>query len=233
MNDIVMEFVKLISDRDCMIEFSDHSMGSFFSNWNDERMKMQKPIEILPYTHYGSFKMCGKKTDFENSSHPTLKQIGDISSNEDIEITFNNMGGTKVYKILNSNVKLISTGNQINSGDDFDNNFNVDFTNKNIFPFIPDMKPQNYDIYSTVPVHCEFNYNKAKIIVSSTHWCNLNSVETEIDVSKLKRYCTENMGSEVTLEFEQLLLSATDTTEQKRIISSCVRSISSGSKTFS
>ena len=115
MTDIVFKFVKLISEKECLIEFSDHSLGSFFSNWNNEQMGIPNPIEILKFIHSGEFKMCGKKSDFENSSHPTLKQIGDMSTEPDIEITFNNMVGTKVYKILNSDiVKSISTGNQLN-----------------------------------------------------------------------------------------------------------------------
>lgn len=217
MTNIVFKFVKLVSERECLIEFSDHSMGSFFSNWDNELMGMENPVEILKFTHGGEFKMCGKKTDFENSSHPTLKKIGDMSSDENIEITFNNMGGTKVYKILNSDIKLISTGNQLYN---------------HVFIFSKKNDDSNHEMYLTVPVHCEFNYNKATIILSSTHWCNLDTVNTPIDMPKLKRYYTESMGYDATQELERELSETTDLNEQIRIISSCVRDISSGSRTI-
>jgi len=220
---IVFKFIKLISERECLIEFSDHSMCSFFTNWDNEQMGMDKPIEILKFTHSGEFKMFGKKSDFENSSHPTLKQIGDMSSDENIEIIFNNMDGTKVYKILNSNIiKLLSTGNQlINRKQD---NGIYNFSNRDC--------DISEELYLTVPVHTEFNYNKAKIILSATHWCNLDTVNTPIDIPKLKRYCTENFGYVATQELERELSKTTDLNEQTRIISLCVRDISSGSRTI-
>lgn len=226
MTDIVFKFVKLISEKECLIEFSDHSLGSFFSNWNNEQMGIPNPIEILKFTHCGEFKICGKKSDFENSSHPTLKQIGDMSTEPDIEITFNNMVGTKVYKILNSDiVKSISTGNQLNYHKHKHHNDIFTFSNKN--------NDINEEINSVVPVHSEFNYNKATIILSTTHWCNLDTVNTTIDMPKLKRYCTESMGNAATQELEQILSVTTDFNEQKRIISSCVRDISSGNRNIS
>jgi hypothetical protein len=213
----IYDFVNLVTRRNCIIEVSDHSMGSFFKNWNDEYMDIQNPIEILPITHSGSFKMYGVKNDFINSTHPTLKQIGNLSSSEQIEIIFDNMGGTKVYKILDPNVKLISKGKQLNKnrcefGFSFENTKNIEFP----------------EINDEVPVHCEFNYQKGKIVISATHWCNLNSVETPVDLLTLRRYCTDSIGMEATINLEKTLSSAKNEYEYKRIISDTVREISSG-----
>lgn len=219
---IINQFVKLISMRKCVVEFSDHSLGSFFSNWDDELMEMKKPIEILDFTHSGEFKMRGCKLDFVNSSHPTLRQIGNLSLESDIEITFNNMSGTKVYKLLTDDVKIISIGNQINT-----------LSKRNIFNFnCNDTYNKNSNVYMSVPVHSEFEYNMAIIVLSSTHWCNLNSVETSVDIPTLRRYCTESMGSAETQKLDYMLSTTTDKVELKRVISSCVRGISSGSKTI-
>ena len=251
--DIVFKFVKLISERECLIEFSDHSLGSFFTNWKNEQMGMEKPIEILKFTHSGEFRMRGKKTDFENSSHPTLKQIGDMASDKNIEITFNNMNGTKVYKVLNPDIiNVLSTGNQLNVRTKLDNskldnskldnskldnskldNSKLDNSKSDdIFNFKNNDYNINEEKYLTVPVHSVFDYNKAKIILSATHWCNLDTVETPIDMPKLKRYYTESMGYAATQELENELSKTTDINEQRRLISTCVRDISSGTRTI-
>lgn len=210
--DIVFNFVKFIcSIRPVIIEFSDHSMGSFFKNWESEFMEMNSPIEILQLTTSGSFKINGTKNNFMSSNHPTLKQIGDISSNEDIEITFNNMFDTKLFKICetSTNVKVISTG----------------------YELLPDVY-QSLEIEESkikhYPVHCEFDYNFGKIVVSATHWCNLNNVENDIDLPKLRRYCTETFGQESTQELNNILSSINEPIEMKRAISLAVRDISSG-----
>lgn len=216
----VYEFVKFVCTRDCVCEVSDHSMGSFFNNWNDLVMGLEKPIEILKFSHSGPFKMVGHKTDFVNSVHPTLVQIGELSSSEEIEITFNNMGGTKVYKILSPIVKIISKGNQIKptvrNGEQY-RYFGIRQENL------------NDEIYGEVPVHSEFPFQNGKIVVSATHWCNLDSVETPVDLPTLARYCTTSMGREATVELEYSLSTAQTQDECKRIISETVRQISSGS----
>lgn len=221
---LVYKFVNFVCTRqECLVEFSDHSLGAFVSNWNDKIMGTICPVGIKPYTHMGKFIMRGKKTDFENSSHPTLKQIGDMSGEEDIVIKFDNMGGTKVYQILNNDiVKLISTGNQEKK----------EIIHENVYLLKKklDTLTECDEIYLTVPVHTEFNYKMGKIILSSTHWCNLDTVETHIDVPKLHRYCTDSLGEQTTLEFDQMLSSATNKLEYNRIISATVREILSGSK---
>ena len=213
----VYEFVKLVSKYNCIIEFSDHSMGSFFTNWDDDIMGIKNPIEILPITHCGSFKMYGQKNDFINSSHPTLKQIGNLSSSENIEITFNNLVGTKVYKILSENVKVISEGEQV--ADEF-----------NKKKFKSQIKSQIKPEFKVVPVHCEFVFQSGIIVLSSTHWCNLDSVNTPIDLLTLKRFCTDSLGIEATQNLEMSLLSVNDHDEYTKIISDTVRQISSGTK---
>lgn len=227
---LVYDFVNIVSKRtNCLIEFSDHSLGSFVSNWTEQNMSIECPIKLKTFTHAGKFTMNGKKSDFENSSHPTLKQIGDMSCDEDIIITFNNMSGTKVYEIVSNNVKLISNGKQ-----ELKNN---EFSNSQCFVKKTNMDNNNdfniEKIYSTVPVHCEFDYNQAKIVLSSTHWCNLNSVESPINLPKLRRYCTESIGYKATEELDNLLLLTSNEQEQKEIISSFVRDVSSGSKKMS
>lgn len=216
-NNLVYEFVNVVCEHpECLIEFSDHSLGSFVENWNIDLMGgLSCPIGIKPYRHSGKFTMKGKKSDFVNSTHPTLKQIGDMAGEEDVVITFINMGGTKVYEILNKNiVKLISTGNQLE----------YDFMSIHI-------PNNNREIYSTVPVHTEFNYKKGIIVLSSTHWCNLDSVETSIDISTLRRYCTDSLGIKETEKLDKMLSSAKNEDEIKRAVSGIVRGISSGNST--
>ena len=216
-NNLVYEFVNVVCEHPkCLIEFSDHSLGSFVENWNIDLMGgLSCPIGIKPYRHSGKFTMKGKKSDFVNSAHPTLKQIGDMAGEEDVVITFINMGGTKVYEILNKNiVKLISTGNQLE----------YDFMSIHI-------PNNNREIYSTVPVHTEFNYKKGIIVLSSTHWCNLDSVETSIDIPTLRRYCTDSLGIKETEKLDKMLSSAKNEDEIKRAVSGMVRGISSGNST--
>ena len=200
--ELVFNFVKTVTfARNVIIELSDHSMASFFNNWNSEFMGSNSPIEILPMETSGGFNMSGKKEDFMLSCHPTLKQIGELSSDENIEITFNNMGGTKVFNILDTvNVKLISTGH----------------------------KQTDHQLQ---PVHCEFNYGQGKIVVSATHWCNLDKVESNIDLPTLRRYCTDSLGVQASYDLECSLAAATSPEEMKRAVSDTVRQISSGRAT--
>ena len=216
----VYDFVKLVTRRNCIIEVSDHSMGSFFKNWNNDCMGIANPIEILPITHSGSFKMYGDKNHLINSVHPTLKQIGNLSSSEVVEITFNNLGGTKVYKILDDKVNLISKGVQLyeKSRNRYECGLGFELLQRS----------ETIDVYNEVPVHCEFDFQKGKIVISSTHWCNLDSVETPVDLPTLRRYCTDSLGFEATQNLETTLSLAVDEGEYKRIISNTVRQISSG-----
>ena len=146
-----------------------------------------------------------------------------MSGEEDIVIKFNNMGGTKVYKVLNNEIiRLISIGNQEERENAYDNKYILSKKLKTLLDC--------EEIYSTVPVHTEFDYKMGKIILSSTHWCNLVSVETNIDVPKLRRYCTDSLGEQATQDLDQMLSSTSNKKEYDRIISATMREISSGSK---
>lgn len=226
----IYDFVKLVTRRNCVIiEVSDHSMGSFFNNWNNEYMGKINPIKILPITHSGSFKMYGGKNDFINSTHPTLKQIGNLSSDEQVEITFNNMGGTKVYKILDPNVKLISKGIQIKEKFKFDLGKTIEIKSLKPLNLMEQLEPfESLEVYDEVPVHCEFDYQEGKIVISATHWCNLDSVESPVDLPTLRRYCTNSLGIDATVDLENTLSLAKNECEYKRIISDTVREISCG-----
>ena len=219
--DNVYKFVKIATSRNSIIEVSDHSMASFFNNWNDTTMEMTKPIEIRKRTTSGPFKMTGTKELFMSSCHPTLKQIGDMSATDAIEITFNNMGGTKIFDVIESakpeDLKVISHGYEIERM--FRHNLREVEQEKQVPEEVKQEK---------MPVHCEFKYRMGTIVVSATHWCNLNQVETPIDLDKLRRYCTETLGAEATQSFENCLSSMSDPNDIKREISSCVRGISSG-----
>ena len=217
----VYKFVNLVTKHNVIIEVSDHSMGSFFNKWNDSIMLIPKPIEIKSETTSGPFKIFGSKSDFLSSSHPTLKQIGDMSSVDLIEITFNNMGGTKIFSIPEpekvAGLKIISNGKPLlrNLTRQFNKQVNIE----------PEV--ETVTEVPLMPVHCEFDYGMGKIVVSATHWCNLDQVESPIDLNKLRRYCTDTLGAEATEMFEYSL-STMNAQDMKREISSCIRGISSG-----
>ena len=164
--ELVFKFLELLSERDTIIELSDHSISSVINNWDKYIKDIPKPIEMSRETCHGSFKMYGKKEDFENSEHPTLKMIGILAENN-IEINFNNMSGTKIFIIINPNVKLISKGYQINSFDNYQRE---------------------------IPVHCEFYRKKSKYIISSTHWCNLTEVENKVNLKNVREYVKNFYG---------------------------------------
>lgn len=213
---LVYKFVNQVSGfKNVIIEISDHSMGAFFNCWDNSIMSKPSPIQISNLTHEGNFKMYGLKQDFINCVHPTLKQIGEMSADDNIEIKFNNMNGTKVFKIIDSNVRLISKGVQIK-----EDNSHLDFIKK--------LSTDNEQLYEEVPVHCEFDYNNARIIVSATHWCNLESVENNVDLVTLRRYCTDTYGEIASQNLDFQLSLATDEKTYKHIISTVVREISSG-----
>jgi len=50
--------------------------------------------------------MFGDKKDFIESIHPTLNQLGDMSDNDKVEITFSNMGGTLIYSINENTIPV-------------------------------------------------------------------------------------------------------------------------------
>jgi len=222
----IYKFVKLVTTRDVIIEFSDHSMGAFFKNWTRDEMGIDSPIEILPNTHNGPYKMIGSKDIFMNSIHPTLKQIGDLSSSNEICITFENAGGTRIYRINEdniSNVKLISRGHQLES-------IYTKFGIRQVLEETGNEEQEEQEEQEIIyePVHCEFNYGSGMIVVSATHWCNLQSVESDVDINTLRRYYTDTLGAQATQDLDDEMAGISDPIELKRAVSNSVRQLSSG-----
>jgi hypothetical protein len=223
--ELVFNFIKLVSNRsNTVIEVSDHSAGSLFNNWTIENMDIESPIQVLPQTNGGTFKMSGLKADFVSSKHPTLIQIGNMSSEDNIEITFENMGGTLMFKLpdmqnTQTNVRIISSGYPVQS-------------QRQIGRLMTRVSEEdnNNQLYESLPVHFEFDYNLITIVCSATHWCNLENVETKIDIPTLRRYYTETYGEEAQQELSDMLDAIDDPIELKRELSNCVRCVSSGAE---
>jgi hypothetical protein len=202
----VIDFLKKISEREnTLIEFSDHSLGSLVQNWDKEKLGMNCPIIILDNTTFGSFEMTATKTNFLNSSHNKLITMGQLSDSDDISIKFNNMSGTKIYEIIKEeeyNIKVLSTGISL------ENTLNIN---------------------EKIPVHSEFKINKSIIIISSTHWCNLDIIETPINLSILRSYTIELYGKSVGDELDLTISEYEDNPSLlKRAISESVKRLTSG-----
>ena len=200
----VMKFVKLITTRNnVIIEVSDHSMSAFFRNWDNEFMGLDCPIIISRHTTSGSFTMNALKDIMVTSVHPTLQQIAKMSDEQNINMTFQNMPSTQIFSIKENAlflVKVLSNGCE---------------TSK--------LREQEVN-----PVHCEFHYRNGVIVVSSTHWCNLENVNSSVNEDRLKIMYTQSFGHQASQVLEQELSSAPTPYHKKRIISQSVKKISSG-----
>lgn len=177
---LVFKLINTMTRKGCNIVVGDHSMGALFNNWDKYRMDFKSPIEISSQTTDGPFKMTGLKQDFINSDHPILKDLGDMSSSDTVDIEFVNMSGTKIFSVkldAEVRVQIISKGKPIGSRD----------LNR-----IPEQ-----------PVHCEFKYRNGMIIVSATHWCNLTNVNSQVDVEKVREQYTQRYGEMARQQFEQ------------------------------
>jgi len=212
------QLIKLLLKKRANVVVGDHSMGALFNNWDSTYMG-PCPITIKTETTSGLFKMYGESKNFLESVHPTLNQLGDMADNDKVEITFSNMGGTLIYSI-NSNteipVKLISQGYPLNS-----------FTNNIVDPVQKERNSQ--------PVHCEFPLFNGKIIVSSTHWCNLHEIRSDINEDKLKSNYVRAFGREVSSRMEEDLerIKSNSTPQQVReYCSARVKDICSGGSQF-
>ncbi len=222
------QLIELLLKKGANVVVGDHSMGALFNNWIPAHMGCSSPIEIKPETTSGLFRMFGNKKDFIESVHPTLNQIGDMSDNEKIQIDFSNMSGTLVYSI-NKNcpipVKVISQGYPLFNPS---NRMGREILENNL------VNPQNHEEEKNLePVQCEFSLFSAKIIVSSTHWCNLTEVKSEINEDKLKSQYTSAFGQNECNRIEQelnVIKSKGDKQEFQRYCSARVRDISSGSQ---
>ncbi len=219
------QLIKLLLKKGANVVVGDHSMGALFKNWIPAHMGCSSPIEIQSETTSGTFRMFGQKKDFIDSVHPTLNQIGDMSDDEKIQIDFTNMSGTLVYSI-NKNcpipVKLISQGYPL---------FNP--LNRMGREVIGNNLTNPEEQKKLQPVQCEFSLFAGKIIVSSTHWCNLTEVKSEINEDKLKSQYASAFGQNECYRIEQELeaiKSSGDKEQVKRYCSARVRDISSGSQ---
>ena len=213
----VFSFLKIITSQSnkVLVEFSDHSMGALFKNWDAEFMGIVSPIIISHKETNGLFKLQATKQSLINSCHPTLQQIGQMSQDEVITITFNNMMGTKVFSIRDGaeNVKILSKGYEMETPSIGRYIFNQ---NKE--------KPANEEHI----VQCEFPYQNGMVIVSSTHWCNLENVESNIDIETMRKYYKETYGNNACYAIDVELATAPSPDVYKSVTSRIVKEISSG-----
>jgi hypothetical protein len=223
---LFMEFVKFITagTKKVLIEFSDHSMSAFFRNWDNDFMEFECPILISRRTTSGLFTMNATRDSFLSSSHPTLQQIATLSADENISITFQNMNLTQQFTVKEGAdfVKILSTGHegapQSKTTDDSRDN-----TTKK-----PSKKRKIAEVFKVQPVHCEFPYQNGIIIVSSTHWCNIENVISNVSEDRMKECYIETFGEEASAMMERELEAAPTPQDKKRIISRSVKQISSG-----
>ena len=201
----IFKMVNTMTRLGCNIVVGDHSMGSLFTNWDKHRMDFSSPIEVSMETTQGSYKMSGKKSDLEGSCYPVLKDLGKMSAEENVEIEFENMSGTKIYKIKEGStipVKILSKGGKRGG--------------------------EMNEI-----VHSEFDYRNGKIIISATHWCNLTGVNTEVDMLELSRQCKTKYGIEASARMEceySCAVERGNKEELKRFVSDQVKYMCSGQK---
>ncbi len=201
----IFKMVNTVTRLGCNVVVGDHSMGSLFNNWEKHRMDIPSPIEVLTETTQGAYKMSGKKSDLEGSCYPVLKNLGKMSAEENVEIEFENMSGTKIYKIKEGTtipIKILSKGGK-----------------------------RGRELNEIV--HSEFDYRNGKIIISATHWCNLTGVNTKVDMVELSRQCTVKYGAEASARMECEYNTATmtgDIEEVRRFVSDQVRYMCSGQK---
>ncbi len=203
----VFKLINTMTRKGCNIVVGDHSMGALFNNWDAYKMDFKSPIIISRETTSGHFSMTGNKEDFINSDHPILKDLGDMSSSETVNIDFQNMGGTKIFSVkpnAKEHVKIISKGRS----------------------------HDNRDLEQ--PVHCEFKYRNGMIIVSATHWCNLTNVNSQVDVEKVREQYTQRYGEmarqQFEAEYQEAVMSGCKTTVN-RVVSDSVKFICSNTPT--
>ena len=203
----VFKLINTMTRKGCNIVVGDHSMGALFNNWDAYKMDFKSPIIISRETTSGHFSMTGNKEDFINSDHPILKDLGDMSSSETVNIEFQNMGGTKIFSVkpnAKEHVKIVSKGRSHDHRD------------------------------LEQPVHCEFKYRNGMIIVSATHWCNLTNVNSQVDVEKVREQYTQRYGETARQQFEaeyqEAVMSGCRTTVN-RVVSDSVKFICSNTPT--
>ncbi len=218
---LVFKLVNVMTRKGCNIVVGDFSMGALFNNWDKYRMDFKSPINIKSETTSGLFNMKGKKSNIIKSDYPILKNLGDMSKDELIDINFSNMSGTKIYEINLNNAKIVES-------------FSGEKSEKTEVRLISEGTPNSNRRYSQ-PVHAEFKYRKGIIIISATHWCNLTEVNSEVDIDKLKRQCELQYGMEEGLILEQRIQCAIFSGKKedvKRVVSDSVKYMCSGKKDY-
>jgi len=197
----VFKLIRHLLGYQVLMEFSDFSLRSLISDWNNQIPDIVCPWKLLPKTTSGSFTMTGLKSDFINAEHPTLRTMGQLSEN-DIRIEFHNAGGTILYDIneLSPNVpKVISRGH------------------------IASITETQYLVHTSVKIR------ESTIIAMNSHWCNLSSVESSVDRSVLRDFILRTEGEESAMEFDNSMdLCSGDAPALKREISESVRRMVSG-----
>jgi hypothetical protein len=264
----IYRLIKKISNyKNVIFDLADHSMEYIIKDWDDSVMGNKCPIEIENFTISGPFNMIAKKEDLMKSKHISLKKIAELSKDDEININFNNMPSTKVFKIVDKRkVFKISEGNseifkfktpEIFSQKDYNSdedqnlldkklenqnkgkknknknkNNNEDFETpkkkiKRLGAPYPNEVLEKKDI--KYPVHCEFKYNKSIFVISSTHWCNINKVDFNVNEDSLRREYTNTFGQESQYEVDNIL-NLPNNEFKINSISKLVREVSSGRK---
>ncbi len=222
---LVFKVVNTMSRLGCNIVVGDHSMAALFNNWDNYRMDCKSPITISIETTDGLYKMNGCKSDFVASDYPILKNLGKMSAQDNVEIEFENMNGTKIYKInedseMKDKVKIISKGYSIQR--------------RSRIREIKKEENTKEDKDKQI-VHSEFPYRNGKIIISATHWCNLTEVNSDVNIDEVRKQYTAQFGAEECMNFEVqycAALSSNNKEEAKRVVSNSVKYMCSGKKDF-
>ncbi len=205
---LVFKVVNVMTRLGCNIVVGDHSMASLFNRWDGYRMDCKSPIQVSGETTNGPYKMRSTKSVLQRSDYPLLKNLGDMSGEENVEIEFENMSGTKIYSIKESSgvaVEIISRGKS---------------------------KMRREEDMNEI-VHSEFVYRNGKIIISATHWCNLTEVNSEMDIGEVRRQCVLSCGIKEAEAFDEELEVAVKSgikEEVKKVVSKSVKYMFSGQK---
>lgn len=173
-NNNVFQLVKFLLNHEVLLEFSDFSLRALICQWNKYIPEIICPWKMLSKTTSGSFTMTALKKDFESTNHYSLKMIAQLSE-DNIEIKFNNAGGTILYNINEES------------------------------PNIPIVISQGYIgafIEEIYPVHSIVKINQATIIALNSHWCNLMSVESNVNITVLRDYILRTEGEDSAIAFD-------------------------------
>lgn len=209
----IITFMGEIKDTpsNIIFEFADFSAGSIINWWNPDIIGQECPVILSSETTSGKYKLLGTKTMLDNSCHPALNTVAKLSSTEKITITFNNMGGTKIFELKNPDFKGVIT-----------RGYSVE---RNYFNKMNDKDGASE--LDTFPVHIEIPLSLTVIIfLSSTHFCNLTDM-ANIDICSVRQATAERYGEEYATQFEEQMCNCTEPVQLQRYLSDNVRSLTS------